>query len=439
MTVLKPTWLLAGLLMTIATARAAAGPWSTPTAQELNAAAPDAEALYLDLHRHPELSGHEVETAAKLADRVRALGYEVTTGVGGNGVVAVLRNGAGRTVLLRTELDALPVAEKTGLPYASSVVVKNDAGLSVPVMHACGHDVHMSGWFGTAKVMAANRGRWHGTLVLIGQPAEEIGVGASAMIKDGLLTRFPRPDYALALHDSNEMPSDTIGYTPGYTLAAADSIDITIYGRGGHGGRPHQTIDPVVIAARTILALQTVVSRETNPIDPVVVTVGSIHGGTKHNIVPEEVHLQLSVRTFKPQVRERVLAAIERVTKAEAQAADAPRAPLITVSHVANATFNDPLLTQRIVAALTPVLGKEHLVELPPNTVSEDFSEFHLAGIPSLMLFVGGVEPKAYATLTAAGKTAPELHSAQWAPDYAATIRTEIRTETTALLDLLGR
>jgi amidohydrolase len=277
------------LLLASAAAQTKPVSWTTPSAEEINAVYPEVESLYFDLHRTPELAMHEQQTAAKLADRVKAMGYEVTTGVGGTGVVAVLRNGKGPTVLLRTDMDALPIAEETGLSFASHVVVKSDSGTSIPVMHACGHDIHMSSWVGTAKLMATNRDRWRGTLVLIGQPAEETGEGAAAMIKDGLLTRFPKPDFALAIHDSAVQPVGQIGFTPGYALAAADSVDITIFGKGGHGGRPQNTIDPVVIAARTVLALQTIVSRENNPFDPVVITVGTIHGGTKNSIIPGEV------------------------------------------------------------------------------------------------------------------------------------------------------
>jgi amidohydrolase len=425
-------------LAVIPTAGAASsGAWSTPSAHEVDAIYSEVEAMYLDLHQSPELAMQEKETAAKLATRVRSLGFEVTTGVGGTGVVAVLRNGPGRTVLLRTDMDALPIAENTGLPFSSRVVVKNEAGASIPVMHACGHDIHMSSWYGAAKLMATNRGRWHGTLVLIGQPAEETGEGAVAMIKDGLLTRFPRPDFALSIHDSAALPVGQVGYTPAYAFASADSVEITVYGRGGHGGRPQSTIDPVVIAARTVLALQTIVSRETNPFDPVVITIGTIHGGTKNSIIPDEVKLQLTVRTYKPEVRTRVLAAIERVAKGEAMAGGAPREPLVRVTPAANALYNDLPLTQRLATALGRVLGAGNVVEVEPTMVFEDFAEFHLAGIPSADFWVGAVEPKALAAARASGAVLPQLHSATWAPDYAATLRAAITVETTELLELL--
>ncbi|MGZ3546278.1 MAG: amidohydrolase, partial [Gemmatimonadaceae bacterium] len=307
-----------------------AGAQSTSNvAAEVQASYPRAEARYLDLHRHPELSFHEVETAAKLATDLRQLGYEVTTGVGRTGIVGVLKNGAGPTVLLRTELDALPVTENTGLPFSSTVRTKDDAGNDVGVMHACGHDIHMAAWLGTAGIMAANRGQWRGTLVLIGQPAEELVTGAKAMIADGLLTRFPRPDFALAVHDDARMPAGIIGYHAGPILTNADAVTIRVFGRGGHGARPEATVDPVVIAARLVLALQTIVSRETSPFDPAVITVGSIHGGTKNNIIPDEVVLQLTVRSFTDPVRQHLLSAIDRIAKAEAAAAGAPREPLV--------------------------------------------------------------------------------------------------------------
>ena len=412
--------------------------WTTPSAEQVDAIYPEVESLYFDLHRAPELAMHEQQTAAKLADRVKALGYEVTTGVGGTGVVAVLRNGPGPTVLLRTDMDALPVEEKTGLPFASQVVVKGSSGSSTPVMHACGHDIHMSTWIGTAKLMATNRDRWRGTLVLIGQPAEETGEGAAAMIKDGLLSRFPKPDFALAIHDNANLPAGQVGYAPGYALAAADSVDITIFGVGGHGGRPQYTIDPIVIAARTVLALQTIVSRENNPLDPVVITVGTIHGGTKNSIIPDEVKLQATVRTYKPEVRKRVLASIERVVKGEALVSGAPKEPLVQVTHAANAMYNDPALTNRMVGKLRGIFGQNNVVEVEPAMVFEDFAEFNLAGIPSVILWVGAVKPENYAAAQKSGAMLPQLHSPTWAPDYTPTLKMGMSVETTELLELLG-
>jgi len=412
---------------------------TAPYGDQVAAIYPEVDALYLDLHQHPELSLHEEQTAAKLANRVKALGYEVTTGVGKTGIVAVMRNGDGPTVMLRTDMDALPVEEKTGLQYASKVTTKNDAGAAVPVMHACGHDVHMSSWYGTAKLMATNKQRWHGTLVLIGQPAEETGEGAAAMLKDGLYTRFPKPNFALAIHDEPTLPAGQVGFTPGYTMASSDSVDITIYGRGGHGAQPQDTVDPIVIGARTVLALQTIVAREINPRDPAVVTVGVFQGGTKNNIIPDEVKLALTVRSYRPEVRKHLLASIERIVKGEAMAGGSPKEPLIKVTPAANATYNDPELTKREVAALNKALGDANVVELPPKMVFEDFSEFSLAGVPSAMFYVGAVEPAKFAAAQQSGEKLPGLHSSLWAPDREPTLKTAIVTETAMLMELMGK
>src|SRR5271168_3732467 len=300
-----------------------------PSSKEVDAVYPDAHALYLDIHQNPELSSHEIQTAAKLAGKLRGLGYEVTEHVGGTGIVAILKNGAGPTVMLRTELDALPVEEKTGLSYASKVHTKDAAGRDVPVMHACGHDLHMASILGTAAIMARSKDTWHGTLMLVGQPAEETISGAKGMLDDGFLTRFPKPDVAVALHVGNILAAGQVGIVPGVYNTNADSLKITIYGKGGHGSAPNTAIDPIVIAARTILALQTIASREVKPGEMAVVTVGYIRAGTKNNIIPDEAELGLTVRTNKPEVRRQVLAAVARITKAEAEAAGAPREPLV--------------------------------------------------------------------------------------------------------------
>lgn len=426
-------------VFTIIAAAAAAQPREqAPSAGEVNAVFPQQEVLYLDLHRHPELSLHEQRTAATLAARVKALGYEVTTGVGGTGVVAVLRNGPGRTVLLRTDMDALPVQEKTGLAYASTVTVKGDAGETVPVMHACGHDIHMASWSGTAALMAGNRQRWHGTLVLIAQPAEELGEGAAAMLRDGLFTRFPRPEFALAVHDDTELPAGQVGYHAGYFRAGADSVTITVFGRGGHGARPHLAVDPIVIAARIVLSLQTIVARETNPIEPAVVTVGTIHGGTKNNIIPDEVTMTLTIRAFKPEVMARLIAAIERIARGEAAAAGAPREPLVTVDDTLAPEYNDPQLTARVAGALRSAMGSDRVVEMPAEMGAEDFSAYGLAGVPSLLLHVGAVEPAKFAAAQKSGIPVPSIHSPLFAPDYEPTIKTATMAETAALLELLG-
>ena len=406
-------------------------------AAEVVAVYPRSEALYLDLHQHPELSFHEVETAAKLANELRQLGYEVTTGVGRTGIVGVMKNGAGPTVMLRTELDALPVTENTGLPFASTVRTKDDAGLEVGVAHACGHDIHMAAWTGTARIMAANRAQWRGTLVLIGQPAEELVSGAKAMIADGLLTRFPRPDFAIAVHDDARLPAGIVGYHAGPILTNADALNIKIFGRGGHGARPEATVDPIVIAARTVLALQTIVSRETSPFDPAVITVGSIHGGTKHNIIPDEVQLQLTVRSFTQPVREHLLSAIDRIVKAEAAAAGAPREPLIERVQATQALVNDSALTRRVSAVLIREFGPARTKDVPPEMASEDFAEFQLAGVPTLMLRIGAVEQNKYDAAMKSGTPLPSLHSSQFAPDREPTIKAAMITEVLALRELM--
>lgn len=415
-------------------------PWTAPTAAEVDAIYPDVERLYIDLHQHPELAFLETRTAATLAARVKALGFDVATGVGRTGVVAVLRNGTGPTVMLRTELDALPVEEKTGLPFASTVVMKNAAGQAVPVMHACGHDLHMAAWAGTARLMAEHRDRWRGTLVMVGQPAEESGDGALAMLNDGLFTRFPKPDAALSLHDDDTLPAGTIGYRPGYFRAMSDSVTITVHGRGGHAAMPHNTVDPIVLAARIVLALQTVVSRESNPVDPVVVSVGSIHGGTQANVIPDEVRLQLSVRTYTPEVRRRTLAVIRRVARGEAVAAGAPREPDVDVPARATApVYNDPPLTLRLAGALRRGLGEANVVEMPPKMTSEDFAQYGLAGVPSVLLHIGAVDPKRLAAARDTGIPVPAPHSPQWAPEREPSLKAAVRAEVTALLELLAK
>jgi hippurate hydrolase len=406
-------------------------------ASEVQSVYTSATALYEHLHRNPELSAQEKQTAAKLAGELRALGYEVTTGVGGTGIVGVLKNGAGPTVMLRTELDALPVQENTGLAFASTVRVKDPAGVDVPVMHACGHDLHMASWVSTAKIMANSRSTWKGTLVMIGQPAEETGAGAKAMVDDGLFTKFPKPDYALAIHDDARRPAGEIAFHAGPALSNADALTIRIFGRGGHGARPETTIDPVVIAARTVLALQTIVSREMSPFNPTVITVGSIHGGTKNNVIPDEVVLQLTVRSFTTPVREQLLASIERVVKAEAAAAGATKVPSIERIPTADALVNDSALTRRVSAALVRAMGGSNAVAGEAEMVSEDFSVFQLAGIPSLQLRVGAVAPAKFAAAMKSGETLPSLHSSGFAPDLEPTMKAAIMAEVISLRELM--
>ena len=398
---------------------------------------PDIEKLYIDLHRNPELAFHEQRTAATLAGRVRELGYEVTTGVGGTGVVAILKNGSGPVVMLRTELDALPIQEKTGLPFASTATTKNDAGETVPVAHMCGHDLHMSAWVGTAELMAKNREHWHGTLVLVGQPAEEIISGANAMLKDGLFTRFPKPDYALGMHDESSLPAGVVGFHSGYFRAASTNLDMTVYGKGGHGAYPQNAIDPIVIASRIVLGVQTIVSREKDPAEPGVITVGSFHAGTVWNIIPDQAKLQFTVRSMNPDLQKRLLAGIERVANAEAVAAGAPKMPAIETKSNTDPVYNDPGATQRAVAAARRALGDDRVVEMPAQMGSEDFSQFGLAGVHAVLLHVGAVDPAKLAEAKKTGVPVPGVHSPLWAPEREPTIKAAITAETAILMDLM--
>jgi len=406
--------------------------------KEVEAVYPDAYALYLNLHQSPELSGHETQTATRIAGRLRSLGYDVTEHVGGEGVVAIMKNGAGPTVMLRTELDALPVEEKTGLPYASKVHTKDDSGRDVSAMHACGHDLHMSSLVGTATVMAHSKDTWHGTLILIGQPAEETITGAKKMIEDGLFTRFPKPDVAVALHTSNEFPAGKVGVLSGYRYANADSVRITIFGKGGHGSAPHTTIDPVVIGARTVLALQSITSRELKPGEAAVVTVGYFHAGTKNNIIPDQAELGLTVRSYKPEIRKQALDAITRIAKAESLAGGAVREPLIEHYESTDALYNDPALSQRLVPILESALGKQNVVTAEPIMGSEDFSYFIEQGIPSFFYGLGGANAQKYDQAKAAGQSMPSNHSSLFAPDAQPALRTGITSEVAALRNLLN-
>jgi hippurate hydrolase len=416
----------------------AAEPWRTPSPAQIDAIYPQIAALYQDLHRGPELSLHEEKTAAKMAELLRGLGFDVTTGVGGTGVVGVLKNGSGPVVMVRAELDALPVPEKTGLAFASKVSTKNDRGEEVPVMHACGHDLHMAAAIATSTLLARNKDRWKGTFIFVGQPAEERIVGAEAMLKDGLFTRFPKPDFALALHDTNTQPLGKVGYTPGYAASNSDSVDVTIFGRGAHGAAPQLSVDPIVIAARTIVAWQTIVAREINPQDAAVITVGSIHGGNKHNIIPDEVKLQLTVRSFKDDVRQHLLSAIERIADGEAAAAGAEKKPEVKVVESAHAVYNDPQLTQRVVGAMEQVLGKGSMVQDPPFMASDDFAEYGRAGVPSFQFWLGAIEPAKFAAAQQSGESLPGLHSPFFFP-APGTLRFAIQAETSAVLELLGK
>jgi amidohydrolase len=405
---------------------------------------PSLLALYRDLHRHPELSFQETRTAARLAEETRRLGFEVTTGVGRTGVVAVLKNGPGPVVMIRTDMDALPVAEETGLPYASKATGTTPEGVTTSVMHACGHDVHMTSWVGTARRLAAMQDRWSGTLVMIGQPAEERGGGARAMLDDGLYKRFPKPDFALALHDHPGLPAGMIAYSTGYALANVDSVDLTIRGVGGHGAYPHAAKDPIVLAARTIMALQTLVSRENDPQSPAVVTVGSIHGGTKHNIIPDEVKLQITVRSYADETRERLLAGIRRVAEGEALAAGVPkdRMPVMKVhDDFTPATFNTEKLTRRIADVFAQRFGKDRVLQQPPVMGGEDFGEYHRAdrSVESLIFWLGAADRAKWQAAKGNPTKLASLHSSKFAPDVGPTVATGVEAMTAAALELLAK
>ena len=409
-----------------------------PSSKEVESVYPGAHAFYLDLHQNPELSNQETQTAAKLAARLRSARYDVTEHVGGTGVVAILKNGPGPTIMLRTELDALPVEEKTGLPYASKVRVKDDAGRDVPVMHACGHDLHMAVLLGTAEVLARSQNTWHGTLMLVGQPAEEGFGGAKVMIDTGLFSRFPKPEVAVALHVGNIFPAGVVGIAPGVYNTNSDSIRITINGKGGHGALPNTTVDPIVIAARTILALQTIVSREVKPGEMAVVTVGYILAGTKNNIIPDQAEMGLTVRTYKQDVRAQVLAAIARITRGEAAAAGAPREPSIDRYQGDDSVYNDPALAQRLRVPLEAALGKDNVVTAEPIATSEDFSYYVEQGIPGFYFSLGGADPGKFAEVKAAGTMLPSNHSPFFAPDVDPSLHTGIAAEVAVLRNLLN-
>lgn len=393
--------------------------------------------LYQHFHQAPELSFAEKETAARLAEELRAVGAMVTTEVGGHGVVGVLENGPGKVLMIRTDLDALPVAEMTGLPYASKVRTKDERGATVGVMHACGHDLHMTNLVGVARYLAAHRDAWQGTVVFIGQPAEERGAGARAMLADGLFARFPRPDFAVALHVASDVPTGKIQYGSGYTQANVDSVDITIKGRGGHGAYPETTIDPIVIAARLVLDLQTIVSREIKPTDPAVITVGSIQGGTKHNIIGDECRLQLTVRSYRPSVRQHLLDAIRRKASAAAASAGAPE-PVIEVSEGTPSLYNDPELMARIAAMLEQTIGEANVIAGEPSMGGEDFSQYGLAGVPICMFKLGSVDQSRLDQFAARKEPPPSLHSPLYYPDAANSLSVGVQAMATIALDLLA-
>lgn len=402
----------------------------------------DAVATYKHLHANPELSLQEFKTSALVGKSLEQSGFEVTSGVGGTGVVAVMKNGAGPTVLIRGDMDALPVIEQTGLPYASKVEIKREDGSSVGAMQACGHDVHTTTVIWLGQLLADLRDEWSGTAVLIAQPAEEIGRGAKAMIDDGLFDMVPKPDFCLSLHVIHELPVGTVGLTPGWAFANVDSVDITIFGKGGHGARPQNAVDPIVAAAQVITALQTVVSRRVAPIDPGVITVGSIHGGSKHNIIPDEVKLQLTVRSYTDEVRQQLLDGIRQVTTDICKAMGCPKEPQI--SHLEHdftpAAYNDPALTEAAGELFRDLLGADNVREMPPTMGGEDFGRFskHL-GVPGLQYRVGVVSHERFeASLEPGADPLPSLHSAFFYPEPEETMELSLKSMANLALGLLG-
>ena len=437
----------------ISTAVSLHGQQPPPLEKIVESQVPSCLVIYKDVHSHPELSGHEQRTSALVAKELRAAGCEVTENFGKYdkpnlkcyGVIGLMKNGEGPLVLVRTDMDALPVEEETGLPYASTIVTKNDQGQDIHVMHACGHDAHIAAFIATARTLQQLKDRWHGTIIFVAQPAEETGSGARALLHGGLYDRFGKPDYALGFHDRAEMQTGHIGVTEGFTYANVDSIDVTVRGMGGHGAYPHKTKDPVVLAAEMINAWQTIASRETDPVDPVVVTVGSIHGGTKHNIIPDEVKMQVTVRTYKPEVRKQVLAAIDRIAKGCALAAGIPadRAPIVEIhkDEFTPSTYNNPELTKRLVKIWKQVLGPDNVEATEPTMGGEDFSEYSLPdhSIPAVDFHIGAVEPVKVAESKKTGMPLPSLHSSRFAPVPEPTIRIGTIAMTSAVLELMKK
>jgi hippurate hydrolase len=416
-----------------------------PLADQVRADMPSLMTLYRELHASPELSMQEVKSAARLAAEAKKLGFDVTTGVGKTGVVAVMKNGPGPVLLIRADMDGLPVVEQTGLPFASKVRATSVAGVESGVMHACGHDTHMTAWVGVARRLAAMKDRWSGTLVMVGQPGEEIGVGAKAMLDDGLYARFPKPTHALAFHDSAGLPAGTIGYSVGPALANVDSIDILVKGVGGHGAYPHTTKDPIVLASRIVGALQTLVSREVDPQEPAVVTVGSFHAGAKHNIISDEATLLLTVRSYTDETRKILLDGIRRIVEGEAIAAGMPKDRMPVVSQRGGeytpATINTETLTVDTAALLTKRFGAERVQRTRPVMGGEDFGRFHLAdkSIESMIFWVGGVKQADWDKAGGDPAKLPSLHSPFWAPEADAVISTATEALVTAALGVLGK
>ncbi|WP_440055287.1 M20 metallopeptidase family protein [Pseudoalteromonas sp. T1lg65] len=406
---------------------------------------PSLNSLYLHLHQNPELSYQEKHTSARLAKEMRALGFEVSENVGGFGVVGLLKNGKGPTVMLRADMDALPITEQTGKSYASTVTVQDKSGNTVGVMHGCGHDIHMTSLIGTAKQLADRREQWQGTLMLVAQPAEEVGGGAKAMLAQGLFTQFAKPDHVLGLHVSAAIPAGKVAVAPGYAMANVDSVDVIVKGKGGHGAYPHTTVDPVVLASRIVLALQTITAREISPLEPSVITVGSIHGGSKHNIISNEVKLQLTLRSYNPEVRDQQIAKIKRLSAGIAMSAGLTEAffPEVIVheSESIPSTYNDPALAGHVEQAFVSELGAENVEKGQPVMAGEDFGLYGRTeeNVPITLFWLGGVEPNRYAAAMKSGSQLPSLHSSKFAPDYPLAIETGVRAMTSGALHLFNQ
>lgn len=433
----SPHWVLNWVVWTVASGSAVAVAVGQTPADWVQKELPALVELYRHFHAHPELSFQEHQTAGRVAQELRSAGWEVTEGVGKTGVVGVLRNGSGRTVMWRCDLDALPVTEQTGLAYASKVTVPTEAG-STGVMHACGHDIHITNLIAAARYFAQHKDQWQGTLLFVAQPAEERVGGAQAMLEDGLFTRFPRPDVALALHCDSQLATGRVGVRGGYNLANVDSCDITLIGRGGHGAHPDTTIDPVVMGAQLVLALQTIVSREIKPTDPAVVTVGSFHAGTKHNIISDQCHLQLTIRSYRDEVRQKIREAIVRKARAVAAGAGAPE-PRIVFSEGSPALFNDEAFSLRLREVFERLLGKEHVDTPEPVMGAEDFSLYGKAGVPVVMFRLGTIDPRRLERMKQLGQEPPSLHSPLYYPDAEETLRTGLIATVAAIQEALRR
>ncbi|MBE0360831.1 MULTISPECIES: M20 family metallopeptidase [Pseudoalteromonas] len=436
---MKLTYLSAALLL--------ASPFIQANGLDLNLSKtmPAIEKFYLDLHQSPELSYHEQETGKKIADKLAQLGFKVTSNVGGFGVVGIYKNGDGPTVMIRTDTDGLPIIEQTGKSYASKVKVIDEHGAKVGVMHGCGHDIHMSSFIGTAEQLIAHKAQWKGTLMMVAQPAEEVGGGAKAMLSEGLFSKYAKPDHIIALHVSASVPAGKISMKNEYTMASVDSVDITIKGKGGHGAYPHTTIDPVVIAARTVLALQTITSRELSPLEPSVITVGSIHGGSKHNVISDEVKLQLTLRSYNPNIRSAQIAAIKRITAGIAQSAGLNELnyPVVYVHEDESipSTYNNPAQTDIVRNSITSAIGDTNVLETQAVMAGEDFGLYGRTdeNIPITLFWLGGVNQAQYADSIKTGEVLPSLHSSKFAPDYKVAIPTGIKAMSNAAVALFNK